>query len=46
MKLMGDRTDDVEAFRRGSENGTLDLSGNTDPTSLRSPSSTTMSRRS
>lgn len=34
MKLMGDRTDDVEAFRRGSESGTLDLSSNTDPDQL------------
>lgn len=29
MKLMGDRTDDVEAFRRGDESGTLDLSSDT-----------------
>ena len=29
MKLMGDRTDDVEAFKRGDEAGTLDLSSDT-----------------
>ncbi len=29
MKLMGDRTDDVEAFHRGDESGTLDLSSDT-----------------
>ncbi|WLB86875.1 alkaline phosphatase D family protein [Bradyrhizobium japonicum] len=34
MKLMGNRTDDIEAFRRGSEAGTLDLSSNTDPDQL------------
>jgi hypothetical protein len=29
LKLMGDRTDDVDAFRRGDESGTLDLSSDT-----------------
>jgi PhoD-like phosphatase len=34
MKLMGNRTDDIEAFRRGSEAGTLDLSSDTRPDQL------------
>lgn len=34
MKLMGDRTDDVVAFRAGNEAGVLDLSGNTDKDQL------------
>ena len=34
MKLMGNRTDDIEAFKRGSEAGVLDLSSNTDPDQL------------
>ena len=34
MKLMGDRTDDIEAFKRGDEKGTLDLSASTDADQL------------
>jgi len=34
MKLMGDRTDDVEAFKRGDEKGVLDPHSNEDLTDL------------